>query len=166
MYKVRFFSVVLGLVAVLAVAATLLLIPSDYFLHSGNVALTQKLAALNSAEIGTIATKQAAVVQDINSRLAVFQPTAPSSPLLASLIDPVIAAKPAKVKITDFSYAEAKGGTASVEIRGVAESREALLAFSDALRKVPNFTDVAVPIENFIKGSNIQFSIQATIALR
>jgi hypothetical protein len=69
------------------------------------------------------------------------------------------------IKITQILYDNTVAkGDKKVNIQGTAPSRERLLIFRQALEGNPAFKKVDLPISNFVKGSNIQFSLSLTPA--
>ena len=78
-----------------------------------------------------------------------------------------MAARVPAVYLSDFNYTlSPSGDTASVKISGISSNREAILSFADNLRKTHGVTAVDVPITNFIKESNMPFSITIVEALK
>jgi hypothetical protein len=74
------------------------------------------------------------------------------------IINAIILDKMPDIHIYEISYDNAAGGK-KVSIKGIAPSRERLLLFRLALEDDSAFKSVDLPISNFVKGSNIQFSI-------
>jgi hypothetical protein len=167
LYRKRFFALVFLSVAALAIAAILLALPSFLFLKSSEIVLVAKRDTLAAYETSTIARTLASAVADVNSRLAVFPSSETASPLIADFMNPVLLAKTKAIHLIGFSYEKGtKPNTASVKITGTADSRVALLSFADKLKKVGSFSDVNVPIANFIKDSDVPFTITATVSLK
>lgn len=75
------------------------------------------------------------------------------------VINEITAEKMSDIKITQISYESDAKGTKKVSINGLAPSRERLLQFRLALEDNVAFQKVDLPISNFVKGSNIRFSL-------
>lgn len=166
LYRKRFLSIMFLFVAALLAVGSVLLLPSLMFLKNSQAELQQKHDALAGQGTDAIAHSLSSSISDINSKLSDFANSAPTSPLVGDFITPVLNAKTSHVHLTEFSYtANTDGTTADVEISGDADSREALLDFSNALQTIPNYTDVNVPIASFIKSTDVTFTINATVTL-
>ncbi len=167
MYRKRFVSIGLLTLSALLVAAALLTLPSFLFLKSSEIVLTAKRDTLASYETSTIARTLTTTITDVNSRLSVFPASETSSPLISDFMNPVLLAKTDAVHLTDFSYTKGTTpNTATIKVTGTADSRVALLAFTDKLKSVGSFSNVNVPITNFIKDSDVPFTISATLTLQ
>lgn len=166
-YRKRFVSVGLILLALMAVASTALLFPSYFLLKNTQGVLKQKENILNESGAGKIEADLTKSVQEINGYLSVFNDDAPTSPIVASVFGPLTQTLESGVRITSVSYTldTNNHSRALVEIAGTTTTREALLSFSDNLRAVPDFSNISVPITNFIHGENATFiiSLYATL---
>ncbi len=154
----------------LATASVSLLIASaamlpSYFLSStkGRIADT-KLNLQKNKPVPVPEERTLSIIKDLNTKLALVE-KAESSTFIVSekVIKAILLRKMSDIKITDISYEDNSGGAASlgrkINIEGTAPSREILLFFRQALEDDVNFKSVDLPISNFIKGSNIQFSL-------
>ena len=75
---------------------------------------------------------------------------------------PVLAHTNSELKINSFLIERTPEGRFTIATSGVAGNRAALLSFERALRSTPSFSGVNVPISNFVRGSDILFSIEFT----
>ncbi len=166
MYRKRFVAIVFLSLAALLVAAVLLVLPSFLFLKSNEIVLSAKRDTLAGYETSSIVRTLTSSIADVNKRLSVFPASETASPLIADFMNPVLLAKNGSIHLIAFSYTRsAKPNQATVKVTGTADSRVALLAFTDRLKKVGSFSDVNVPITNFIKDSNVPFTVSATVTL-
>ena len=167
MYRKRFLAVVFIFIMCFAIVGSVLLVPAFLISRSSENLLTAQRDTLAGRETSTITHSLASTIGDINSRVAVFPLMVPASPLIADLINPILAAKTSTIHLTDFSYDPSAGkGTAAITIGGAADSREALLAFGDKLKTIDGITNVNVPISSFIKDANVPFTISATMQIK
>ncbi len=82
------------------------------------------------------------------------------------VIDEILFRKLSNIKILSISYTNNKDtGISSISVSGTAPNRETLLSFRQALEESKMFKNVDLPISNFVKGSNIRFSINLTPAI-
>ena len=66
------------------------------------------------------------------------------------------------IKITQIQYRNESIKGKTISISGVASSRDRLLLFKRELENNIAFKKVDLPISNFVKGSNIKFSLGLT----
>ncbi len=163
MYRKRFLSLAFIAVAGLAALGAALLFPSLVVLRNNEAVLIEKRDLLRSQETNTIKHSLEAATNEIIARLAILSDKGEASPVVAGFIDPVLAAKTNAVQLSDLSYLSGGKNTVKIQISGIAQNRETLLAFVDNLKKISRFSDVTVPIQNFIKDSNIAFTVTAAI---
>lgn len=167
LYQKRFVVISLVSITVLFVIASICLFSLYYYSKSEENSLLEKKSAYEKMEVGKLKRDLVLTINDMNSRLNSFKISSYKSPIVASFIDPILKAQMNSIKLTNFIYnlnPDAK--TAEVKIFGVSSSRESILTFADNLRNTPGITDVNVPITNFIKESNMPFSIIVTMALK
>ncbi len=76
----------------------------------------------------------------------------------------VFEAVPSGVVVSSYVTSRTALGIESIRVQGVATSREALIAFQQALEAQEAFTDAEVPIDDFVKGSDLSFEIHISVA--
>ena len=141
MYRKRYVTLALFALAALGLAAMFLLLPSYLYLRSSQIVLTTKRDALASYASTAAATALAATVTKINGQLAVFPDVDSSSPIVAGLINPILAAKDPTIHITEFDFAPgASALLGKVTVVGTADSRTDLLAFAEKVRALGPFS--------------------------
>ena len=148
---------VLSLVALVALVA---LLPA-YFLSSVKQNLAEaKLGSQNAEPVPLLDQKTEMLIDNLNSRLNLIE-NAEKNKYLVSLkiINEIIQKKLLTIKITQVLYETDASGGRKASVRGVAQSREELLLFRRALEDDDAWKKVDLPISNFVKGSNIEFSL-------
>lgn len=103
--------------------------------------------------------------REINRKIEVLlrtKNTAPPTELILS----VLKEQSPSIRVVDISYTSpvpAVGNTkpksAVLTFSGVAETRDALLSFVNALNTLGLFSSVDLPISNFVKDRNLSFSV-------
>ncbi len=167
LYKKRFVVVALRALIVLSVIASACLVPSYIYATEQENILLAKKSIYEKKETGELKQSLISSISDINARLAGFNETALSSPIISSFIDPILKARVSSVYLSNFGYSIVpNANTAHVTISGVSVSREAILSFADNLKNIPGVLNVDVPITNFIKESNMPFTITITVSLK
>ena len=167
LYRKRVIVVAFRLLIVLSIIAGVCLVPSYIYSKQEESDLLATKAMYEQRETGELKQSLISAINDINTRLTGFNETTFSSPIVASFIDPIMKARVASVYISKLDYATtANTSVASVEIAGVATSREDILTFAGNLKNIPGVTAVDVPITNFIKESNMPFTITINVNLK
>ncbi len=168
MYRKRVITVALLALGIALLSSLLLLTPSYYLARVSENILSARQVEQKNHEVGTLQKSESDAVAEINNRLKVFAEKAPESPLVSIFLDGVLKQKTSNIHITDMTFTRAnmKTNEASVEIKGTAIDRTALLDFGDRLRSAKGFSSVVLPISNFIKDSEVPFTITATLALK
>ncbi len=160
---------IFGIVCILIV----LLIPVYSILHSQTQTINLGLEQIKNSESVTVDKNMNTVIDDINNKLAIFPNVFSNYYPSKDVIIPLTKHKVDGVLITGITYekkipaSEAPTQKTSpvkpdIEVRGVAKSRLALLAFQKSLESDPNYSSVIVPISDFVKGKDITFSILIT----
>ncbi|MDP2676325.1 MAG: hypothetical protein Q8O83_01420 [bacterium] len=97
----------------------------------------------------------------LNDRLDAYERNQDEILIASRSIDAVRAHVGGGISLLFFSYTRSHGAGSAPQfsIEGVARDRGALVAFSDALDAEPMIENVRSPISNFLKESNIVFTL-------
>jgi hypothetical protein len=168
MYRKRYSIVFLFYISGVIVVSSVLLLPSYFLSKVIDTASIEKKATVSARETIGVQASLTKLVANINARLDVFNTVQPRSPIVDGFIDPVLAVKTEGVHILTLTYTVVadKKTTASIQIGGSAADRQALLTYADSLKKIPNITNVNVPLSSFIKDQNVPFAITATLSIQ
>ncbi len=144
-----------------AVFTSVVAISPAYFLSTVKKNLTvDKLEELTKEEVPTIDQATERVIADLNHKLSVVENARLNNFFVSeNVINAIILRKLRDIKIYQISYNTQIDSGAEIIIRGMAPSRERLLLFRRALEDSSAFKEVDLPISNFVRGSNIEFSI-------
>ena len=74
------------------------------------------------------------------------------------IISELVLKKTEGIKIRKISYVNDQSSGKKIIIGGIANDREALLLFRKSLESSENFKDIELPISNFVKGRDIDFT--------
>lgn len=154
---VAVFFIMLGASLVFASAAIL----PAYFTSSIEESLiSARLKTQQNEPISLPDQNTLAVIKDLKGKLALIEENKKNNFIFSQkVINEIILKKTPSIKITQISYRNDPESGKSIDISGVASSREALLAFRRALEDDPSFSKVELPISNFVRESNIKFSL-------
>ena len=104
-------------------------------------------------------------VKDINFKVSKIEITEKAKFLvLENAFDKVLFDKMSDIKITSINYKKDEAGLKTISLQGIAPNRERLLLFRQMLEADKSFSKVELPISNFVKGANIDFSLDLTSA--
>ncbi|MFA5932392.1 MAG: hypothetical protein WC793_03395 [Candidatus Paceibacterota bacterium] len=136
------------------------LLPS-YFISSVKYSLINtKLENQKMEPLPPLGEQSLAIVKDVNDKLALVEKFEKNKFLLSvKVINAILLKKRSDIKITQITYENNIINGKKINITGTAPSREVLLLFRQALEDSPNFKNIDLPISNFVKGSNINFSL-------
>lgn len=145
------FSVFVGLISML---------PAYFVANAKDVAVNKKLELQKAEPAPLLSLETNAIVKKINAKLVLIENAGKEQFFISQkIINAIVLNKMPEIKITNIYYENDKEKGKKVYIEGVAPSREALLSFRLALEGDKSFKQVDLPISNFVKGSNIQFSL-------
>lgn len=139
--------------------SSVILTPALFISFGEKNNLAKELAKQRDEAMPVIDQSAQKAIQNLNNQLALIKKVIedeyfPSEKIVAE----VISQKTAGIKIENISYENSVKGK-TVKVQGIARSREQLLLFRRALEESGAFKEVDLPISNFVKGSNIQFSL-------
>ena len=81
--------------------------------------------------------------------------------VVSTMLETLLRAKPDGVSITELAYVHGDGET-RLSFSGEADTRSALVSFTDNLKKTAAFRDVSLPVSSLIADSDIPFSFSLT----
>ena len=142
------------------IIASVAILPS-YFLSSVKKNLVNTKLEAQKREIDPLLGQETlAVVSDLEKKLKIIEDAEQNKYIISqSVIGKIVLKKMPDIKITGIVYESNYPGSKTISVNGTAGSRERLLLFRRALENDVAFKKVDLPISNFIKGSNIKFSL-------
>ncbi len=152
--------VCLGVLSVCILMASTAIMPS-YFLSSVRKNLvSSKLELQKQQAIPVAGQNTLATIANLTNKLVLIENAEKNKYLVSQkIINEIILKKLPGIKINQITYENTTLSGKKVTIRGVAPSRERLLLLRKALEDNVAFKKVELPISNFVKGSDIPFSI-------
>lgn len=159
MYRVRIITTFLWLFTSVAIVGVLMLFSSFVLLQQQENIVEIESQTL-AVERQNIENKDfTKIIADVRSRLSLFvRKDYRTVNIVEDVISPILEKHIKTIRIERIGYTT-QNDVASVEIRGVAKNREQLLAFVNALRSIPNFEQVIVPISFFAERDTLDFVI-------
>lgn len=80
------------------------------------------------------------------------------------ILDNVVRSKPAGVQLRNFIFTPGEGAAMTVDIAGNADTRKSLVQFNQRLKNNSVFDDVVIPLSDFAKEKNINFSLKLIVS--
>jgi hypothetical protein len=138
----------------------LLFIPTAIYSKYDNRTITDELALTESVNTskGEDTVSLIKKLNGITKALAVD--TTALNP--TELLDKITGLKGSAIQITNIEIKGADTGTVSIQINGVAKTRDSLIAFNKSLQENSSFSNVTLPVANLIKDVNADFTITMT----
>jgi hypothetical protein len=152
---------VMGIMSILI--AFVAILPAYFFSSVRSNLVDAKLEAQQREPVPLPDQETLGIIKDVDKKLSIIEKAESEKFVVTlSVINAIILKKLPEIKITDISYQKDPKNPSSkgqISIQGTAPSRETLLLFRRALEDDVNFKSVNLPISNFVKGSNILFSL-------
>ncbi len=119
-----------------------------------------KLDVQSKEPVPEVSQQTQGVIKDVNGKLDVLERFQKNKFVVSErVVNQIISRKMSDIKILELIFEDNAGKGKKVTINGIAPSRERLLLFRRALESDTAFVKVDLPISNFIKGSNLEFSL-------
>jgi type IV pilus assembly protein PilM len=164
-YWIRIFTIILNLSALISIAASVLLFP-PYFLSKLKENLVENsLESFNKENPNLTDNNIDNITNDINLKLKLLDKEKAPYQISDKILNNILNSRTNGItfsqilfnkKVTDPKKIE---GVYVVDIRGVATNRDSLRNFKNALDGNSNFSEVNLPISDFIEKSNLDFTI-------
>lgn len=160
-YKERRWVVILLFVIFIQASFIIFTMPSWVVSNSKQNDLADDVKALDSSSMLSTANSLKPIIKSINTELGIIDKNLKYQEFVP-VLDAVISKKLSSIKITDVSYVSNSSSTAILVIQGVSSTRDALVNFKDNLASLKIFKNIDLPISNYTKDKNIDFSMTIT----
>ena len=141
------------------------LLPSYFISTVKNDIAQRELSAQSVEPMPTLDAETEKEIKTLDAKLSIIEKAERNKFTVSTqVIREVIAQKLSDIKITQIIFDAGGDGAPKITVSGIAPSRERLLLYRQALEQDVNFKNVLLPISNFVKGSNIEFSLTLTPA--
>ncbi len=157
-YQKRLIIVACIFITAIAVIGVVALLPSYIYSHMKYNEIKSAKQSLDDALALQQGDKTADVVKEITDNIQALQPFgAAQSP--TEVIHRIQAMAPGGIHITRFGYVLKADNTLTLELVGRADSRSDLTQFVRLLQADTYFEGARVPLSNFTKDKNIDFTL-------
>jgi len=159
-FYLRLTTVLFLVLGVCMLIASIALLPSYFLSIAKENSVNEKLKIEKSEGVYAVNEQTLLQINALDKKLTLLERAEKNKFLVSErVIKQILSRKLSDVKITEISYRVVDTNGQTVTIKGTAPSRERLLLFRMALEQDPSFRQVDLPISNFVKGSNIEFSL-------
>jgi type IV pilus assembly protein PilM len=165
-YWMRLFTIVLNLIALTGITATFLLFPSYFLSKSKENLVESSLETFNNGNPDLTNNNINKITSDINLKLEMLNKTEASYQINDQVLNNILSSRTSGITFSQilFNKKITEGGdTSTLEIYGTATSRDSLRNFKTALDNNPSFSEVNLPISDFLEKSNLSFTISITM---
>jgi hypothetical protein len=159
-YRLRVVTIILAMLLVLITSGAVLLIPS-YVLSMYKRNAAENAPDTSTTEVQREYAELMARIQHGKSLIRNLQPEK-SHVTATDIINRIIKFKTADTILNEINYVYSGETSFTVEIRGVAKTRQSLLNFEAALENDPDIAEIDLPVSLLAKDANINFSIELT----
>lgn len=139
-----------------------------YFLSSSSKNLVvDRLSLQKNIPDNTDDKNTLGAVEAVDQKLSIIENVKLRKFLVSeSVINPILSLKSADIRIDQLSFQSDLKDKKEVLVGGTASSRESLFAFHEALKRSGAYEEVDLPISNFVKDTNITFSLKLLLLIQ
>lgn len=167
MHQNRKMTAVLGFMALVSLACLLLMLLALYLYLLSQASYHNDLLASTKQKYQTADfLKYKSIITDSNKVLVKVDTFYKNQIHFADALKVVSAiARPQNLRVKNITMEPAKNGLVKVDISGVSDTRESLLAFKQAIESEPMVASSHFPPDNWIKPKDINFYLTLEIKL-
>jgi hypothetical protein len=155
-YNTRRSIVALIFIFIVGLFSVISIIPS-FILSSSRVnQVSEDILAIQQSDIFIEEPEITISLSDTNSKISTLLPEEQKI-YVADIFERVISHKTSNIRINGITYRSGESG--GVAVNGIARSREELSSFVEDMRKDSLFKEVNLPVSNFAKDRNAEFTL-------
>jgi hypothetical protein len=147
----------LGFIAAVAI------LPSFFVSYAKKQTVARNLEIQKNQKMPEVDQQAQMAVTDLNNKLGLIEKAMNNKYVFSQkIVNEILSRQTDGIKITKIFYENDPFKGKKIALSGVAGSREQLLQFRQAFESSNVFSNVNLPISNFVKGQNIQFNLELT----
>jgi len=162
-YDLRLWASICLMLGCVSLVSAALVFPAYLSARSTNTSAATAYSVAVEAEASSVNKDADAAIMQAKSYMSAFQTLIPLD--ADEVVSSIVGAKPQGVSITSISIGDTDDGI-QVSIGGVASTREELLAFSNALENVSDFSAVNLPVDYLANDTNTDYTISLSIKIQ
>ena len=160
-YKLRFLNVSLIMVSIVLVIWIILMVPLLINVKIEKEPLEEKMRLLENSALAKDRANLEILSKELSNAINVFNlDTVSFSEVINNLTEKQ--AKDIVVKL--LAIEKSDSGELTLNVQGIANSRNGLRNFSDAISSDPLFSKIDIPVSSFTKDTDIPFSFSIPIS--
>lgn len=163
-YKGRKLYMWLVILIFICVYLTFILIPSFIFVISEKKSVDTISDSIKNSNNSKEDEQTKKIFNDTNKFLE-FINTNKSTVYTGDILSKIIFLKNNGIRLTDVIYQKQTATTSVFTLKGFAINRDSLISFSKNISSDPVFKDINLPVSNFTKDKNIEFSFDINVSL-
>jgi len=156
-YLARLSSIILFFIFFTIIVLIVFSIPSLFLLRNKVSISEEKVVFLDTYIEKRQESDVSSILFSTNEKMMLLN--LPETPLLYKSVETVLNRINSSISISSLSF-KTTGEKRTLFISGKAGDRDGLIAFTDSLKTVSEFSDVNLPISNLAKSKNINFDLK------
>jgi len=165
-YWMRYLTILLNLISLMGIIASLLLFPSYFFSKLKEDMFENNLEIFNkdNPELENVNLDQ--IIKEVNSKLEILNKNKEPYKISDKVFDNILSSRTQGITFSQIIFSKKivkKEEATILEIYGKAKDRDSLRIFKETLDGNPNFSEVDLPISNFLGKSDLIFTISITL---
>ncbi len=162
-YNLRLAIIVLLFIIFIQISSMIFLLPTWLITDYKEKDLQSRADFIKTGQVNLNIASTTENIKKINNQLSIMDKVL-QYPELIPYINSILSKKTNAILINNIIYSNSDNKNASIAISGISGTREALLSFVKSLESSGLFKSVEVPITNFTKDKNFDFSLKITIS--
>ncbi|HEY0220681.1 MAG TPA: hypothetical protein VGC58_00465 [Candidatus Paceibacterota bacterium] len=162
-YHLRRFIIVLFFVIFIQISFFILMLPSWVTSLSKEKEVTLRVEKMNESPLISSLNMIKPTIKALNSEIILMDRYL-DYPEAMPFFSTVLSKKETSIKINQFSYTAIGSSTATISLQGFSATRDSLVEFKKSLDDLKIFKSVDLPISNYAKDRDINFSMTINIA--
>ncbi|MEN9614369.1 MAG: hypothetical protein RLZZ347_676 [Candidatus Parcubacteria bacterium] len=160
-YRLRLVATALALFVVATILGMVLLSPSLVLIQNREKLVTTKLDTILASQKKLLAANPDEIAKGTKEMIRLLT-TRSQVTSVSALLDRIVSHQIEGVRLTALDYSLAGAG-ATVVVSGVASTRQVLSAFVKRLEADGALGTVSIPVSNFTKSTNLEFSLSIQV---
>lgn len=156
----RFLSIFFIMVSIVLLITSITMLPSLIFSYGKKGSIDKKVEFQKNEIMPAIDKEAQTAILDLNNRLGSIEKSMNDKYIFSqNIVTEIVSKKTSGIKVSGIFYENDKLKGKTIVVNGIAISREQLLLFRRSFEDSGAFRSVDLPISNFVKGHDIEFSL-------
>lgn len=160
-YKLRFLNVSLIMISLVLVMWIILMVPLLINVKVEKEPLEEKMRLLENSALAKDRASLETLSKELSNTINVFNSDKVS---FSEVINNLTEKQAQDISVKLLAIEKSEAGELTLNIQGVANSRNGLRSFSDAISADPLFSKIDIPFSSFTKDTDIPFSFSIPIS--